>query len=493
MDDHQTNTSADIRHRRTSSVTRATDITISEKKIRKKQPDQPVHCPKDSLLSSSSGYTNYRGLLNLCFIILVLSNVRVALENVIKYGILVDPIQWVLLVYNMPNTRPIFLLLFGSALFPLMSFILERFLLVKRLISNTSGAICSTVIIFSLLSLPPLILHSGKCNPVGASICCLVYSIVSLKLASYHMVNYWCRIDRSRCHRRHNSCDLNRSHPILNGGRMENGSNVPMNHSETESTGNGIHPTPLVTYPNNLTIFDLVYFMYAPTLCYELNFPRADRIRKRFLTKRILELIFLVQLDLGLIQQWMVPTIQNSLEPFREMSFSIMLERLLKLAVPNHLIWIIFFYLFFHSFMNVLAELLRFSDREFYRDWWNSESVNYFWQNWNIPVHRWCVRHVYIPLLSQDRIHFNRFTASTAVFLLSAFFHEYLVSVPLNMFRLWAFTGMIMQLPLSFFVAKYLNSQTANIAVWISLILGQPLCILMYYHDYYVIHIVQNG
>lgn len=30
-----------------------------------------IHKPKESLLSSGSGYTNYRGLLNLCFIILV--------------------------------------------------------------------------------------------------------------------------------------------------------------------------------------------------------------------------------------------------------------------------------------------------------------------------------------------------------------------------------------------------------------------------------------
>lgn len=22
----------------------------------------------------------------------------------------------------------------------------------------------------------------------------------------------------------------------------------------------------------------------------------------------------------------------------------------------------------------------------------NSESITYFWQNWNIPVHKWCLR-----------------------------------------------------------------------------------------------------
>lgn len=38
--------------------------------------------------------------------------------------------------------------------------------------------------------------------------------------------------------------------------------------------------------------------------------------------------------------------------------------------VPNHFIWLIFFYWFFHSSMNFVAELLQFGDREFYRDWW---------------------------------------------------------------------------------------------------------------------------
>lgn len=40
------------------------------------------------------------------------------------------------------------------------------------------------------------------------------------------------------------------------------------------------------------------------------------------------------------------------------------------LQVPNHFIWLIFFYWYFHSSMNFIAELMQFGDREFYRDWW---------------------------------------------------------------------------------------------------------------------------
>ena len=36
----------------------------------------------------------------------------------------------------------------------------------------------------------------------------------------------------------------------------------------------------LIQYPDNLTLGDIYYFWFAPTLCYELNFPRSGRIRK---------------------------------------------------------------------------------------------------------------------------------------------------------------------------------------------------------------------
>lgn len=73
--------------------------------------------------------------------------------------------------------------------------------------------------------------------------------------------------------------------------------------------------------------------MCAPTLCYELNYPRTERIRKRFLIKRLLEVIIGVNIVMALFQQWMIPSVKNSLVPFSSMDLAKMLERLLKLAV----------------------------------------------------------------------------------------------------------------------------------------------------------------
>ena len=67
------------------------------------------------------------------------------------------------------------------------------------------------------------------------------------------------------------------------------------------------------------------------------------------------------------IQQWLVPGVRNSMRPLVTMNYKMLTERLLKLAVPNHIIWQLFFYWTFHSLFNLLAELLRFGDRCFYK------------------------------------------------------------------------------------------------------------------------------
>uniref|UniRef100_A0A3P8S6Q5 O-acyltransferase n=1 Tax=Amphiprion percula TaxID=161767 RepID=A0A3P8S6Q5_AMPPE len=374
------------------------------------------HVLQESLLSSASGYSNYRGILNWCVVMLVLSNARLFLENIIKYGILVDPIQVVSLFLKDPYSWPAACLIIVSNVFILAALYTERRLAVEFNFHWYTHT------------------HNHAPFILGGVLSLGVYSVLFLKLYSYKDANRWCREIRQAKAKR-----LSRSYSYM------------------------------------------YYFVFAPTLCYQLNFPRSPRIRKRFLMRRLFEMVRTM-----CVFQWMVPTIQNSMKPFQ---------------VPNHLIWLFFFYWFFHSSMNFVAELMQFGDREFYRDWCqfsncsicalfrNSETVTYFWANWNIPVHKWCLRHFYKPML---RTGINKFLAQTAVFLVSAFFHEYLVSVPLKMFRLWAFMGMMAQVPLAWFVGRFLNGNYGNAAVWMSLIIGQPVAVLMYVHDYYVIHYGSN-
>nr|CAD7398849.1 unnamed protein product [Timema cristinae] len=276
------------------------------------------HRPRDSLFSWSSGFDNFTGLVNWGFLLLTVGGVRLLLENLIKYGIRVDPQQW-------------FIVLTGQ---------------------HEGGSEHPSIILLMF----------------GASTVCTMYSLLFFKLWSYVQVNLWCRIKRnsssSKTHLRRQSLSYH-------------------NFSSTENVANGLANSKnkpevgLVQYPDNLNLHDIIYFIFAPTLCYELNFPRTTRIRKR---------------------------------------------------------------------------------------------------------------HLYIPLVEQG---YGKTFASTVVFFISAFFHEYLVSVPLRTFKIWAFMGMMGQIPLSFVsrvMERKMGPRWGNIVVWASLILGQPLCIMMYYHDYVITH-----
>ncbi|EEC01032.1 sterol O-acyltransferase, putative [Ixodes scapularis] len=117
----------------------------------------------------------------------------------------------------------------------------------------------------------------------------------------------------------------------------------------------------------------------------------------------------------------------------------------------------------------------------------NAETVQYFWQNWNVPVYHWCLRHLYRPLLGTGM---SRFNASCFVFLVSAFFHEFVLSVPLRMFRAWAFTGMLLQIPWTFLIDKCLCNwfpRLAGMAVWTAFIGTLALSNIPYYREYYLV------
>lgn len=433
----------------------------SEKhKRRSESPSDMLSCHKsrESLLSSSSGYNNYRGVLNWCVVMLILGNARLFLENLLRHGILVDPIQVVSLFLKDPYSWPAACLVIASNLFIIVALYTER-QLSKGSFSELVGLVIHCINLTVMLTFPAaVVLIVPSVTPVGGAFALGTYTILFLKLYSYREVNMWCR-------------DLS----SIKAKKLSRSLSCPSGQSSV-----GVK----VCYPGNLTIKDIYYFAFAPTLCYELNFPRSPKIRMGFLLRRLFEMLFFTQLLVALTQQWMIPIIQSSMKPLEDMDLSRMMERLLRLAVPNHLLWLMFFYWFFHSSLNFTAELLRFGDRQFYKDWWNAETVTYFWQNWNIPVHKWCLRHFYKPLLKRG---FSKIVSQSAVFFLSAFFHEYLVSVPLRMFRLWAFMGMMAQLPLAWFVGNFLRGNYGNAAVWISLIIGQPFAVLMYVHDYYVL------
>ena len=236
-------------------------------------------------------------------------------------------------------------------------------------------------------------------------------------------------------------------------------------------------------YPKNITLSNLIYFWFAPTLCYQPVYPRNDHVSYRYLGKRLLELIFGISMIYFVLEQYTTPTVKNSMKHFDELDLIWLLERVLKLSVSSIYIWLLLFYSYFHAYLNLIAELLRFGDRRFYEPWWNATTIEEYWRLWNRPVHLWIKRHIYVPLRMRG---FSSLNSTVTAFSISAIFHEVIVGVPAHAIQTWAFWGILFQIPLIFFTKLikhyWPHSSIGNYVFWCSFcIFGQPMCVLLYY------------
>ncbi|GAB1320659.1 hypothetical protein MFIFM68171_10869 [Madurella fahalii] len=239
-------------------------------------------------------------------------------------------------------------------------------------------------------------------------------------------------------------------------------------------------------YPNNITIGNLVYFWWAPTLVYQPVYPRTDKVRWVFVFKRLGEVFCLSVFIWFASAQYATPVLLNSLDKIVSLDYFSIIERLLKLSTISLIIWLAGFFALFQSFLNALAEVTRFGDRSFYDAWWNSEGLGAYWRTWNKPVYQFFRRHVYSPLRSRGWSHK---AASFAVFFASAVLHEILVGVPTHNIIGVAFMGMFFQLPLIQLTAPLEKMKSphgkllGNTIFWVSFtVLGQPFAALMYFY-----------
>ncbi|XP_069074951.1 diacylglycerol O-acyltransferase 1-like [Pleurodeles waltl] len=358
------------------------------------------HVAIESILTTGTGFTNFSGFLSWSVIILLITYVHMNYENIARNGLVGqfgDPSVCVSLFLKDPYDWPALYLILCSNIFIIIAVNLEKFM-TRSKNCESLGMVFQIVNLIALIVFPVVGIYLKKTiTPIGAMLTLLLYIILFFKLLSYKFVN---DIYRAR-------------HPKNAKGTLKK--RIPDNR---QSRNNEQGTTKKIFYPINLNVQDLYYFVAAPTLCYQVNYPKSGQFRQTFFVTRLVEIVVLFQLMNTLVQQLILPVIHTSMKPMWEVESSLFLEYILKLAVVTNIIWLIFSYWFFHSFLNAVAELLYFADREFYQDWWETKSILKFWTKWNRPAHNWLFRHVYMPL---KQCGYEKLYLQGAVFLISSF------------------------------------------------------------------------
>ncbi|XP_069761956.1 sterol O-acyltransferase 2-like [Narcine bancroftii] len=226
-----------------------------------------------------------------------------------------------------------------------------------------------------------------------------------------------------------------------------------------------------------------LYFLFCPTLIYRDSYPRTPRIRWNYVALNFAQVLGSLFYCYFILVRLCIPVFTNmSKEPF---STRTLVLSLFNATLPGTFLLLLFFYAFLHCWLNAFAEMLRFGDRMFYKDWWTSTSFANYYRTWNVVVHDWLYSYIYTDFL---RIFGRRFrgAAMLLVFILSALVHEYVLTLCLGyfypvMFCLFAIFGVFF----NFIFNDNRKSPGWNIMMWVFLFIGQGVQVCLYCQEWY--------
>jgi sterol O-acyltransferase len=239
-------------------------------------------------------------------------------------------------------------------------------------------------------------------------------------------------------------------------------------------------------YPNNLTLYNFVEWTCLPTLVYDLEYPRQERVNWWYVAEKSAATLGVIWVMIIISQAYIYPVVVETVrlkdagmsldERWKEFPW-VVSDMLFPMLLEQLLSW----YVIWECLLNVLAEITRFADRGFYGAWWNSVSFDQYARDWNRPVHNFLLRHVYHSSISF--FHLTKMQATFFTFLLSAIVHEVLMFCLFKKVRGYLFTFQLTQLPLAAFMkTKMMRSQhtLGNIIFWFGLFIGPSVITSLY-------------
>ncbi|XP_053549904.1 sterol O-acyltransferase 1 [Bombina bombina] len=250
--------------------------------------------------------------------------------------------------------------------------------------------------------------------------------------------------------------------------------NAPRVFSSTKERSSAV-PVPQVT--------QYLYFLFAPTLIYRDSYPRNPAIRWGYVITQFAQVLGCLFYAYYVFVRLCIPLFHNiSQEPF---SLRVLVLCIFNSILPGVLILFLAFFAFLHCWLNAFAEMLRFADRMFYKDWWNSTSFSNYYRTWNVVVHDWLYYYAYRDFLWFFGRRFKG-AAMLSVFTVSAVVHEYALGICFGffypvLFILFMGFGMIF----NFILHDRRKGPIWNVIMWTALFLGQGVLLCLYSQEWY--------
>uniref|UniRef100_A0A8C3K821 O-acyltransferase n=2 Tax=Neoaves TaxID=3078114 RepID=A0A8C3K821_9CHAR len=230
-------------------------------------------------------------------------------------------------------------------------------------------------------------------------------------------------------------------------------------------------------------ISQYLYFLFAPTLIYRDNYPRNPTIRWGYVATKFAQVLGSLFYAYYIFVRLCIPLFHNSSQETFNLRGLVLC--IFNSILPGVLILFLVFFAFLHCWLNAFAEMLRFADRMFYKDWWNSTSYANYYRTWNVVVHDWLYYYAYRDFLWFFGKKF-RAAAMLSVFTVSAAVHEYVLSICFGFFYpVLFFLFMCFGMVFNFILNDRRKGPIWNVIMWTSLFLGQGVIICLYSQEWY--------
>lgn len=117
-----------------------------------------------------------------------------------------------------------------------------------------------------------------------------------------------------------------------------------------------------------------------------------------------------------------------------------------------------------------------------FQDWWNSNTYARYYRTWNTVVHDWLHTYVYKDFYDNVFVH-NKVASKLMVFLISAIFHEYIITLMLRFF----FPVLFLKFSTFGVLLTFISQQNVigNIFMWYSLAMGFSSVLSLYTIEYF--------
>lgn len=244
----------------------------------------------------------------------------------------------------------------------------------------------------------------------------------------------------------------------------------------------------IIQFPNNICFKNYTLFCFYPTLVYQVEYPRSKNIRWIYVFEKFCAIIGVLCLMVITSQLYLYPYVINTVNITAKNKWPDLLTStkhwfyLLVDVLPGFsVIFLLTFYFIWDALLNCVSELTRFADRYFYGDWWNCVSFTEWSRIWNVPVHKFLLRHIFHSSMKHWKL--SSTSATWVTFGLSSLLHEFSMYVIFLKIRPYMFFFQMSQLPTTYLSKRPPfkdNQALCNILFIFALYFGMSTILCLY-------------